>query len=89
MGFNHAAFGFETPGEFVRYMSQSETNQVEALMRFAEANGLIDELQRKDWEGFARGYNGSGQVERYGRLLREAHARCVAEVAERYGSTVR
>jgi hypothetical protein len=33
----------------------------------------VDELQALDWEGFARIYNGSGQVEKYGRLLREAY----------------
>ena len=26
---------------------------------FLKANGLISKLQRHDWAGFARGYNGS------------------------------
>jgi hypothetical protein len=30
------------------------------MMNFIEHNGLMDELRRGDWRGFARRYNGSG-----------------------------
>lgn len=79
MGMNHAAAGFESPGAFVTFLSQSDANNIVAMMRFVRSNNLLDELVRKDWEGFARGYNGSGQVERYGRMLGEAYARASAE----------
>ena len=42
------------------------------------ANNIADELVAKDWEGFARVYNGPGQVERYGRLMRQAYERIAA-----------
>jgi hypothetical protein len=55
-------------------MAQSEANQLEAtLVGFVRANNAADELQRKDWERFARIYNGAGQVDRYAGLLRGAY----------------
>ncbi|MEZ5996181.1 MAG: N-acetylmuramidase domain-containing protein [Hyphomonadaceae bacterium] len=75
MGFNHAACGFADPKAFVSDMCRSQAQQLKAFTAFVRANNLADELQRKDWEGFAGGYNGSGQIERYGRLLREAYER--------------
>ena len=54
---------------------QSQVRQLAAFEAYIRNTGLTDELQRLDWEGFARGYNGSGQVERYGRLMREAYNR--------------
>ena len=33
---------------------------------------LLGRLRAKDWTGFASGYNGSGQAERYGKLIGEA-----------------
>lgn len=75
MGFNHAACGFADAKSFVTDMCKGEANQLKAFAAFVRANSLADELVRKDWDGFAAGYNGSGQVERYGRLLREAYNR--------------
>ena len=78
MGFNHAACGFASAKEFVTDMTRSQARQLAAFTAFVRANNLADELVRKDWEGFAAGYNGQGQVERYGRLLREAYDRLKA-----------
>jgi hypothetical protein len=87
MGFNYSNFGFETAGEYVRFMSQSEANQFEAFARFARANNLIDELQRHDWERFARGYNGPGYgANRYAELMAAAYAQISAEIAAENGS---
>ncbi len=33
--------------------------QVELMIRFIQFNNLVDELQRLDWSGFGRGYNGA------------------------------
>jgi hypothetical protein len=74
MGFNHALCGFASAKDMVADISQSEVRQLLAFEAFVRASGLVDELQRLDWEGFARIYNGPGQVEKYGRLLREAYA---------------
>ncbi|MGD9815125.1 MAG: N-acetylmuramidase family protein [Hyphomonadaceae bacterium] len=75
MGFNHEACGFPDPKSFVTDMCRSQAQQLKAFAAFVRTNNLVDELVRKDWEGFAAGYNGLGQVERYGRLLREAYER--------------
>lgn len=60
MGFNHSAAGFIDLGEFVSAMHRSEGDQLMAMVRFIGSQGLADELRRCDWQGFARGYNGSG-----------------------------
>jgi hypothetical protein len=78
MGMNYRACGFTSATAFVKEMSKSLVKQLAAFEAFARSNNLVDELQRKDWEGFARGYNGPGQVERYGRLLRQAYERITA-----------
>jgi hypothetical protein len=75
MGFNHTACGFPDAKAFIADMCRSQAQQLKAFAAFVRANNLADELVRKDWEGFAAGYNGSGQVERYGRLMREAYNR--------------
>jgi hypothetical protein len=73
LGSNHKACGFDTASAFVADMAKSEVNMLKAFEVFCRSNGIVDELQRKDWAGFARVYNGPGQVELYGRLLREAY----------------
>lgn len=60
MGFNHAACGFDTVGEFVDAMKESEGRQLLAFADFVIKNKLADKLRRKDWAGFAKGYNGAG-----------------------------
>ncbi|MGE3143515.1 MAG: N-acetylmuramidase family protein, partial [Hyphomonadaceae bacterium] len=75
LGTNHSRCGFPTATAFVADMSKSHARQLAAFEAFVRSGGLADELQRKDWGGFARGYNGPGQVERYGRLLADAYAR--------------
>lgn len=74
MGMNYRKCGFNSAKEFVVDMAKSEERQLLAFEGFVRNSDLVDELQRLDWEGFARVYNGSGQVEKYGRLLREAYA---------------
>lgn len=78
MGMQHAAAGFDKPSDFVASISRSQVDQLLAFEAYIRANGLVDELQRQDWEGFARIYNGPGQVERYGQLLRNAYEQVCA-----------
>ena len=59
MGFNWKDLGYKDLQQFITAMYSSETEQLMAFVRFVKANGLADELKRKDWAGFARGYNGS------------------------------
>ncbi len=75
MGFNHQLCGFPTATAFVADYCQSQVRQLMAFEAYIRNTGLADELRALDWEGVARGYNGPGQVERYGRLMREAYNR--------------
>lgn len=58
MGFNAASLGYPSLKAFVDAMYESEAKQLDAMCRYIKVNNLIDELQRHDWAGFARGYNG-------------------------------
>jgi len=58
MGFNHQAAGFPTAEAMVAAMLTGEDAQLSAMAGFLLANGLADFLQRQDWAGFARRYNG-------------------------------
>jgi len=73
LGINHAKAGFPTARAFVADLSRTEGNQLRAWESVIRSLNLADELQRLDFEGFARLYNGIGNVEGYGRLLREAY----------------
>jgi hypothetical protein len=75
MGMNYQRSGFETPSDYVYDVAQSNVNQLLSFETFIQSNNIVDELQRGDWEGFARVYNGPGQVERYGQLLRQNYTR--------------
>ncbi len=78
MGMNFAACGFASASAFVQDQAQSEARMLLAFEKFVRTNNILDELQNKDWEGFARVYNGPGQVETYGRLLRDAYNEAMA-----------
>lgn len=58
MGGNFAAAGFADPEKFCSAMCQAEDDQLAAFVSFVKASRLDDELCRRDWVGFARGYNG-------------------------------
>lgn len=58
MGFNFALCGFTDVDSFVAAMTESEGNQLDAFVEYVIQSGLSDELQRRDWAGFARYYNG-------------------------------
>jgi hypothetical protein len=58
MGFNHN--GFDTGGQFVAAMFESEYQHLKSFLAFCADSNLIAVLQKKDWAGFARAYNGAG-----------------------------
>ncbi len=60
MGFNCRLAGFKTAQEMINAFNESEYNQVRGMFGFIKAHQLMDELERKDWDGFARVYNGPG-----------------------------
>lgn len=76
MGFNHKAAGFATVHEFVEAMHESEGRHLDAFAAFVVHAGLADELRRRDWAGFARGYNGPAFREnQYDTKIASAYAR--------------
>jgi len=52
--------GFATLDAFIAAMHIDEDQHLHAFVNFVKNKNLVDELQRKDWAGFALGYNGSG-----------------------------
>jgi len=58
MGNNYKLAGCSSAQEMVEQAMESEVNQLRHMANFIRAAGLLDEIQRKDWAGFAKGYNG-------------------------------
>lgn len=80
MGFNFAACNCVTIDQFVEEMQISERRQVELMAEFLQSRGLTDEMQRQDWAGFARVYNGPAfRQNRYDEKLAAAYAKFAKE----------
>ncbi|MFY0682861.1 MAG: N-acetylmuramidase family protein [Thalassovita sp.] len=73
MGFNHKLAGYSDVVSMVSAFLDDEAAQLQAMVKFIEANGLDDELRNHDWRGFARGYNGPGYA-KHGYHLKLARA---------------
>jgi hypothetical protein len=58
MGDNYRAAGFDDVEAYVKAMVSGEPAQLDAFVGFVKKTRLDDELARRDWAGFARGYNG-------------------------------
>jgi hypothetical protein len=58
MEFNHALEGFKSAAKMAQAMARDEYAQLVAMAEFLNANGLATLLQKKDWTGFAKRYNG-------------------------------
>jgi hypothetical protein len=58
MGFNHAICGFSSVENMVSAFSKGESSHLDAFVGFVISKSLSDELQRKNWKGFASRYNG-------------------------------
>ncbi|HEY8066648.1 MAG TPA: N-acetylmuramidase family protein [Methylosinus sp.] len=80
LGENFEAAGHSSAVEMFRAARESEAAQLGHMIGFIKHRRLDDELRRKDWKDFARGYNGPGQVEKYAGALAKAYKKW-AEVA--------
>jgi len=60
LGVNHNIVGSVDLLDFVEDMYKSEKKHLDAFVGFIQYNNLEDELQQKNWAGFARVYNGPG-----------------------------
>lgn len=58
LGQNAESLGYKSVFDFVNNQESSEFNQLMDFVKYIKVNSLDDELQNKDWAGFARGYNG-------------------------------
>lgn len=74
MGSHWEALGYASVQEFVETARKGFDGQLELMLRFIEKNGLLDELQRQDASGFARGYNGPNyKVNAYDKKIMQAY----------------
>lgn len=59
MGYHWAALGYDSAQDFAQRMATSEAEQLEAFVRFIEADlALLKALKARNWKQFARLYNG-------------------------------
>lgn len=76
MGVHWSKLGFSSANDFRMFVMTGLKNQVEIMVRFIEYSGLLDELKRQDWAGFARVYNGPGyKSNAYDTKMAKAYAR--------------
>ena len=74
LGANAESLGYKDVHEFVNNQQHSEANQLADFVKFIKVNKLDDELRRKDWAGFAKGYNGPAyQKNEYDKKLKQAY----------------
>jgi hypothetical protein len=76
LGQNYTNLGMANAHEYVSKLARSEKDQLDAFEGFVRANNLADELQRKDWAGFASRYNGPAYAQnQYDTKMAQAYAR--------------
>jgi hypothetical protein len=82
MGFNFKACGFANVEAFWTAMKRSEGEHLRAFARFVGASAEMKAaLQKGDWGGFARRYNGKGYAQHgYDQKLKAAYAKRRAEL---------
>jgi hypothetical protein len=79
MGANWSWLGYASVGALVDEACSGVGGQVAVMSRFVERSGLVDELRRRDWAGFARRYNGpSYKANAYDDKMAAAYARYAA-----------
>jgi LysM repeat protein len=75
MGFNYATEGYTGVQQMCDQMSGTSKPQLVGMFTFIENTPLcINGLKENNYVKFARGYNGAGQAEHYGVLIRDAAA---------------
>lgn len=74
MGFNYQNCGFDSLSDFINDMHKSEREHLLAFMTYCESQGLFRYLKLKEWDSFAKRYNGPGyKKNRYAKRLQEAY----------------
>lgn len=75
MGFNALEAGFGSAADMVTHMAKGAPQQLGAFVQLVEGWRLAGALRARDWQGFARRWNGDGQVEVYARRMESAYRR--------------
>lgn len=75
LGENAVWLGYSTPSALARETQSGIRGQIAVMLGFIRKAGLWDELERRDWSGFARRYNGPGQVDFYAGRMAQAYKR--------------
>jgi len=73
MGAHAEWLGYATPYALAMRAMSGIGGQLEIMFRYIEKSGLLAALADGDFEAFARGYNGRGQVQRYAQRMRHAY----------------
>lgn len=74
MGYHWKKLKYPSIKHFVYEMRESEAKQLDAFVRYCRAFGLVTHLKKKEWEDFAKKYNGSGyKVNKYHTRLKKAY----------------
>lgn len=82
LGENSDWLGFPTARMLAEQAIASIEGQLDLMARFITKRGLVDELKARDWRGFARLYNGPGQVDYYAGRMAKAYARLGGKMPE-------
>ncbi len=83
MGAHWQKLGFSSVKDMVATARSGIDGQLELMARYIEKFGLLPSLKRRDWAGFARGYNGSGyKANAYDTKLAKAYAQYAAPVPD-------
>lgn len=82
MGFHAESQGFPNAVAFVEWMTEGGVPaQIEAMVKEIKKSGLVDEINRHDWAGFAYRYNGAGYKQnQYDTRMAQAYARWKGKV---------
>ena len=75
LGVNFRAAGCTSAKQMFQQAMESEAAQLRHMLEYIKTNRLQDELQRLDFHGFARGFNGDGQVDYYAGWLAREYAK--------------
>jgi uncharacterized protein YraI len=76
MGFNHARIGYPSAQAMFEAFERSAPAQTIGLISYMLSDpALVDAIQRRDWEGIARGYNGAGNIAEAAAKYRAAYQR--------------
>ncbi|MFQ1702483.1 N-acetylmuramidase domain-containing protein [Loktanella agnita] len=75
LGENAVWLGFGTPKALAEKTMEGVAGQLAVMLAFINKAGIMDKLKARDWRGFARRYNGPGQVDYYANRMATAYRR--------------